>query len=89
MSPGHASAWTTVRRDMVNSHGTCHGGCLFLLADTAFAFACNTHGPAVERALTGRSGLYDVTVRRGHDVVLEFRGRSRAVPTRTGTPAPD
>ena len=107
VGPGSASASMTVRPDMVNGHGTCHGGYLFLLADTAFAFACNTHGPpvvaagadvtllaparegdelvatAVERVLAGRSGLYDVTVRRGDDVVLEFRGRSRVVPPPT------
>ena len=40
---------------------------------------------AVERALTGRSGLYDVTVRSGDAVVAEFRGRTRQVP---GLPAP-
>jgi len=32
----------TVREDMVNSHGLCHGGMIFTLADTAFAFACNS-----------------------------------------------
>ena len=105
VAPGSASAAMRVRPDMVNGHGTCHGGYLFLLADTAFAVACNTHGPAVvaagadvaflapvhegdelvatavERVRAGRSGLYDVTVRRGDDVVLELRGRSRVVPT--------
>ncbi|MFC5237933.1 hydroxyphenylacetyl-CoA thioesterase PaaI [Pseudonocardia zijingensis] len=35
---------------------------------------------AVERARSGRSGLYDVTVRAGDDVVAEFRGRTRQVP---------
>ena len=104
---GRATARMTVRSSMLNGHGSCHGGYLFLLADTAFAFACNTHGvpvvaagadvaflapvregelleaTAVERVLAGRSGLYDVTVRRGDDVVLEFRGRSRALPPRT------
>ena len=35
---------------------------------------------AVERALTGRSGLYDVTVRVGDEAVAEFRGRTRQVP---------
>jgi acyl-CoA thioesterase len=39
---------------------------------------------ADERSLRGRSGLYDVTVRRDDDVVAEFRGRSRARATRTG-----
>jgi acyl-CoA thioesterase len=34
----------TVRPDMVNGHGTCHGGLLFTLGDSAFAFACNTGG---------------------------------------------
>jgi acyl-CoA thioesterase len=28
---------------MVNGHGTCHGGLVFALADSAFAFACNSH----------------------------------------------
>ena len=40
---------------------------------------------AAERALAGRSGLYDVTVRAGDEVVAEFRGRTRQVP---GLPAP-
>lgn len=103
---GGASARMVVRRDMVNGHGVCHGGYLFLLADTAFAFACNTHGVPVvaagadvvflapahegdellatahERVVSGRSGLYDVTVRRGGEVLLEFRGRSRTLPPR-------
>jgi acyl-CoA thioesterase len=35
---------------------------------------------AVERAMTGRSGLYDVTVRAGAEAVAEFRGRTRQVP---------
>ena len=34
---------------------------------------------AVERVVRGRSGIYDVTVRRGEEPVVEFRGRSRAV----------
>ncbi len=34
-----------VRDDMLNGHGTCHGGPIFSLADTAFAVACNSHGP--------------------------------------------
>lgn len=33
----------TVRSDMVNGHGICHGGFIFSLADSAFAFACNSH----------------------------------------------
>jgi acyl-CoA thioesterase len=34
----------TVRADMLNGHGTCHGGLVFALADSAFAFACNSRG---------------------------------------------
>ena len=108
VGPGRATARMQVRADMLNGHGICHGGYLFLLADTAFAFACNTHGvpvvaagadvsflaavglddalvaEAVERVVRGRSGLYDVTVRRGDEVVVEFRGRSRQLPVREG-----
>ena len=40
---GCAEARFEVRRDMINGHGVCHGGCLFMLADTAFAYACNSY----------------------------------------------
>jgi len=40
---GSAVARMTVREDMVNGFGICHGGMLFALADTAFAFACNAY----------------------------------------------
>ena len=33
----------TVRNDMVNGHALCHGGLVFTLADSAFAFACNSY----------------------------------------------
>lgn len=42
--PGRATAMMTVRADMVNGHGICHGGLIFTLADTVFAVACNGHG---------------------------------------------
>src|SRR3954449_11732418 len=88
IGPGRATARMTVAETMVNGHGTAHGGYLFLLADTAFAVACNTYGEptvaracdivflrpahagdelvatAVERTRAGRSGIYDVIVRR-------------------------
>jgi acyl-CoA thioesterase len=51
VAPGRATATMDVTTDMVNGHGIAHGGYVFLLADTAFAFACNTHGaPTVARA---------------------------------------
>ena len=40
---GAATARMLVREDMVNGLGVCHGGLLFALADTAFAFACNAY----------------------------------------------
>ena len=41
--PGSAIAKMTVRDDMVNGFDICHGGLIFTLADTAFAFACNAY----------------------------------------------
>lgn len=41
--PGYARMTMPVRRDMLNGHQTCHGGYIFMLADSAFAFACNSH----------------------------------------------
>ncbi|MFG2006046.1 hydroxyphenylacetyl-CoA thioesterase PaaI [Spirillospora sp. NPDC048911] len=112
VEPGRARARMTVTETMVNGHGVVHGGYLFLLADTAFAYACNTYdvvtvaaaadvvfvapayggdvleAHAVERTRFGRSGIYDVTVRRPADaaVIAEFRGTSRSRPTPVITP---
>jgi acyl-CoA thioesterase len=104
VSPGEAIISMTIRADMTNGHGICHGGFIFTLADSAFAFACNTYNQrtvaqhcavtflqpgrrgdtltahAVERNRSGRSGIYDVTVRDGKgEVVAEFRGHSRTI----------
>lgn len=100
---GRAVVRMRVTAEMVNGHSIAHGGYVFLLADTAFACACNSYGPvtvaagaditfvaparegdlltayAEERTRFGRSGIYDVSVRRGDEVVAEFRGRSRTV----------
>ena len=40
---GHAELTMTVRSDMLNGHAICHGGFVFTLADSAFAFACNSY----------------------------------------------
>jgi acyl-CoA thioesterase len=104
VSPGEAVISMAIRADMTNGHGICHGGFIFTLADSAFAFACNTYNQrtvaqhcavtflqpgrrgdtltahAVERNRSGRSGIYDVTVRDGEgEVVAEFRGHSRTI----------
>lgn len=47
---GRATATMKVTESMVNGHDIAHGGYLFLLADTAFALACNTHGPVTVAA---------------------------------------
>ena len=39
---GYADVCMTVRENMSNGHGMCHGGLIFTLADSAFAFACNS-----------------------------------------------
>ncbi|AEA28725.1 hydroxyphenylacetyl-CoA thioesterase PaaI [Pseudonocardia benzenivorans] len=104
VGPGRAVTALTVTEKHLNGHGICHGGYVFLLADAAFAYACNSFGvstvaagadvaflrPAASgdemvaeawhRAGSGRSGIYDVTVRVGDTVIAEFRGRSRTVP---------
>lgn len=43
VKPGSARLTMQVRQDMVNGHAICHGGMLFALADTAFAYACNSY----------------------------------------------
>ena len=41
--PGRAVMRMTVREPMLNGHKICHGGLIFTLADSTFAFACNSH----------------------------------------------
>lgn len=61
--PGYARMTMTVRGDMLNGHRTCHGGYIFMLADSAFAFACNSHnfntvgaGCTIDYLAPGREG---------------------------------
>jgi acyl-CoA thioesterase len=46
MALGYAKLSMIVRNDMINGHETCHGGMIFALADTAFAYACNSRNVA-------------------------------------------
>jgi phenylacetic acid degradation protein PaaD len=75
VAPGRAVARMRVSPSMVNGHAIAHGGYVFLLADTAFAFACNTYGMVT----VARSA--DVTfvapAREGDDLVAEARERHR------------
>jgi acyl-CoA thioesterase len=43
VAPGHAELAMPVRADMLNGHAICHGGFIFTLADSAFAYACNSY----------------------------------------------
>ena len=47
---GRATVRMRVREDMLNGHRLCHGGLVFALADSAFAFACNSHGDSAHAA---------------------------------------
>jgi acyl-CoA thioesterase len=102
--PGYARMTMKVTEDMVNGHDMCHGGFIFTLADSAFAYSCNSHNhnavasgctieylaPAhvgdvltaigEERALAGRSGIYDIEVSNqdGKRIAL-FRGKSHRI----------
>jgi acyl-CoA thioesterase len=53
VAPGRARIAMTVRPDMINGHGMCHGGIVFAFADSAFAFACNSYGDPMVAAGAG------------------------------------
>lgn len=71
IGPGTATMRMAVQPHMLNGHGTCHGGLITTLADSAFAFACNTYN--------------DVTVAAGFDVNLIAAPRAGDVLTATAT----
>jgi len=104
VGPGFSKLSMTVRPDMLNGFKTCHGGFIATLADSAFAFACNSRNEVTvasgivvdflapvyegdllraechEVALTGRTGVYDITVTNQHGkVVVVMRGRSHTM----------
>lgn len=43
VGPGQAVVTMTVMETMLNAHGTCHGGLIFMMADAAFGYACNSY----------------------------------------------
>lgn len=76
--PGRAVMRMTVRREMLNGHDICHGGLIFTLADSTFAFACNSRnkvtvaaGCSIEFLKPGRAG--DVLTCEGVEQVLQGR----------------
>jgi acyl-CoA thioesterase len=76
--PGRAVMRMAVRESMLNGHDICHGGLIFTLADSTFAFACNSHnkvtvaaGCSIEFLKPGQLG--DVLTCEGVEQVLQGR----------------
>jgi acyl-CoA thioesterase len=76
--PGRAVMRMTVRDEMLNGHQICHGGLIFALADSTFAFACNSRnfvtvasGCSIEFLRPARAG--DVLTCEGAEQVLQGR----------------
>ena len=76
VGPGQAVATMTVGTDHVNGHGVCHGGYLFLLADSAMAYACNAYG--VSTLATGADIAFLSPARTGDVLSAEAVERSLA-----------
>ncbi len=92
VSPGRARTAMTVGPEHVNGHGICHGGYLFLLADAAFAYACNSYG--VSTVAAGADIVFLRTAALGEELVADAVERARAgrsglydVTVRTGDSA--
>ncbi|MEW5918990.1 MAG: hydroxyphenylacetyl-CoA thioesterase PaaI, partial [Gemmatimonadota bacterium] len=80
IAPQTCTLRMTVRGDMLNGFGVAHGGIVFSLADSAFAFACNTHGRvtvSIENSIT-----YPAAIREGD--VLTAGAREEALSERLG-----
>ena len=68
---GWARVVMTVRADMLNGHAVCHGGIVFALADSAFAFACNSHN---ENTLAAAASIdFLLAAREGDGLTAEAR----------------
>ncbi|HUL19050.1 MAG TPA: hydroxyphenylacetyl-CoA thioesterase PaaI [Steroidobacteraceae bacterium] len=69
--PGFAQVTMPVRADMVNGHGICHGGLMFALGDSAFAFACNSYNETTVAAAASIDFL--AAARAGDELTAEAR----------------
>jgi phenylacetic acid degradation protein PaaD len=76
VAPGRVQIAMTVRPDMVNGHGMCHGGIIFAFADSAFAFACNSYG--VPMVAAGASIEFLAPTPRGERVIATATEKSRS-----------
>jgi acyl-CoA thioesterase len=80
IAPGQAQMTMRVRPDMCNGHGICHGGIIFTLADSTFAFACNSYN--INAVALGCSIDFMAAGRRGD--TLTARAQVRQQGSRTG-----
>jgi len=80
VAPGRAELSMTVRADMLNGHAICHGGFIFTLADSAFAFACNSYN--LNTVASGCGIDFMAPAREGD--VLTAVAHERSVSGRTG-----
>ncbi len=78
--PGYARMSMTVTPNMVNGHNFCHGGLIFTLADSTFAFACNSHNQRT--VATGCSIEFLAPAFLGDALTAE--GAEQALKGRTG-----
>jgi acyl-CoA thioesterase len=76
VAPGCARVGMSVRADMIQGHGTCHGGYLFALADSAFALACNSYNDAT--VALGCSIDYVAPARLGDTLSADCSEQSRS-----------
>lgn len=75
IAPGAATLSMTITDQMTNGHGSCHGGYIFTLADSAFAFACNTYN---QRTVGQHCSItFLAPVARGDRLTAEAREVSR------------
>jgi acyl-CoA thioesterase len=75
VTPGRARLSLTVREEFTNGHGMCHGGYIFMLADSAFAFACNSHN---QRAVAASAAIdFIAAAQRGDTLTAECIEQSR------------
>jgi len=73
---GYARLRMTLRQDMLNGHRTAHGGMVFSLADTAFAYICNGRN---ERTVAAQASIVFLdAVREGETLIAEGEEVSRA-----------
>jgi acyl-CoA thioesterase len=75
LGEGRAVCRMTVTSQMINGHDLCHGGYVFLLADTAFACACNSRGPVTVAA--GAEITFVSPARAGDELVATAAERTR------------